>query len=130
MDPRTEDFRLKAKVLSDKTTQVSYIPDQAGGVQRITEIWTKQRVIGTGASGEVFLERTDSGKELAVKEVKRYRNLSDYTKELEATVELSKVDLSDYTKELEAMVELSKVITLLHLTQVSLSQLTNCYALE
>jgi hypothetical protein len=59
--------------------------------QKIVEEWVRQKRLGAGANGEVFLERSNSGKVRAVKEVRKSGDLSDYLKELLAMGRLSKV---------------------------------------
>jgi hypothetical protein len=94
MDPFAEHFKLDVEVLHDRTRQVSHISDQARGVrrQKIVEEWVRQKRLGAGANGEVFLERSNSGKVRAIKEVRKSGDLSDYLKELLAMGRLSKVD--------------------------------------
>lgn len=89
MDLCVEDFELDAKVFYDQTGQVLYISHQTRGV---VEKWTRQRNIGIGGYAQVFLERSDSGKLRAVKEVKRSGDSSDYMKELRPMAVLSRVD--------------------------------------
>jgi hypothetical protein len=54
--------------------------------------WTKQRDLGYGAFGEVWLEENQLGDTRAVKGVKKNRNTGvNYYKELLAMAKLSKV---------------------------------------
>lgn len=87
MDPLVQNFKLDANVVHNRTEQVSHrgVPPQ-----RIVDIWIKkEKEIGAGTYGKVYLEESDSGEKRAVKEVDG--DPSDYTEELHNMVKLSKV---------------------------------------
>lgn len=101
MDLFADHFKLEVEIVTDRCTrQVSYVSDPARGVrrQRVVEEWTRDKRIGAGTSGEVFLERNDVGKVRAVKRMAKPQggDLSNYMRELVAMARLSKVQYSTW----------------------------------
>jgi hypothetical protein len=99
-----EHFKFNAQFSHDCITHIFSISDRVRGQRKVTveEIWRRQKQIGRGASGPVWLEVEDQNKkERAVKEIWKTGS------------SLSGVDY--YKRELLAMAKLSKVCTSLYL---------------
>lgn len=97
-----EHFRLTADILPNYTKHTFYKSDRARGQRKVTveEIWRRQKTIGRGSHGLIWLEVKEQGKwevesERAVKEVRKSGRLS--------------ASVSYYQKEILAMATLSKV---------------------
>lgn len=87
MDDFLEHFRLQA-VIRESHTEI-----QVGWRnQKRVEKWERDKWLGRGAYGKVWLERTNSGQLRAVKEVEKYIPM-DHLKEIRAIAKFSKVRL-------------------------------------
>lgn len=84
-----EHFRIETEFQMGQTIEIRRRAGES--VRRI--IWTMDKELGYGGSGEVWLEKdVQGGTTRAVKRVrKRVTNVIDYRKELSAMTELSKV---------------------------------------
>ena len=95
-----EHFQLDAQIHDDHTVHTEYVSDPARGVRmaRAEKRWYKDRHIGNGAFGDVWLEvqkeRDQVTAERAVKTIQKRRMESvqiDYKRELLALAKLSRV---------------------------------------
>jgi hypothetical protein len=87
--------RINAQVHGNRIIETHYLSDPSKGIRRRPYIktWTVQRVIGSGAFGDVRLETCEDGTARAVKKLRSVDgSLEDkeYEKELLALVEFSK----------------------------------------
>ena len=95
-----EHFKLDAQIYNDHTLHTEYESDPARGMRkaRVEKRWDKERHIGHGAFGDVWLEvhkeRDGLTTERAVKIIQKRRMESvkvDYKRELLALAKLSRV---------------------------------------
>jgi len=86
-DDLIERFRLVAAVHDGQTYQEGVTRNK-----RCTRIWRRQRSLGSGAYGTVWLEQRRSGKQRAIKMLKKDNKLI-YLEEIRAMAKLSKVCL-------------------------------------
>jgi hypothetical protein len=95
-----EHFKLDAQVFGEHTLHIEYVSDPARGIRkaRIEKRWDKERYIGHGAFGDVWLEvqkeRGQVAAERAVKSIQKRQMESvkiDYRRELLALAKLSRV---------------------------------------
>lgn len=92
-------FKLDAKIYPDRTHHISYTSDHARGLRKVKveKIWRRNKKLGQGGFGAVWLEVEQEGETRAtraVKEVSKNNGLPhqiDYKKELLAMAKLSKV---------------------------------------
>lgn len=92
-------FKLETQLLSDHTLHIVPISRPAHGRRKVRQEkrWTKQRAIGHGTFGEVWLEMEHDGDKRAIKAIKKALTSHysiDYMKELLALAKLSKVFVS------------------------------------
>lgn len=95
-----EHFKLDAQLEADHTLHTEYVSDPKRGMRkvRVEKKWFKQRHIGQGAFGDVWLEVCKESEEVvaerAVKSIQKRRmegvNI-DYKRELLALAKLSRV---------------------------------------
>lgn len=93
-----EHFKLNVEFSPEFTKHTFYKSDRARGQrkQKVEEIWRRQKQLGLGASGVVWLEtEVQSKSERAVKEIRKTGSSSSrveyYEKELLAMAKLSRV---------------------------------------
>lgn len=93
-----EHFRLEVEFRSEYTKHTFYRSDRAQGrrKEKVEEAWRRERQLGQGASGAVWLERErHSNSERAVKAIRKSEGLLSsvkyYEKEILAMAKLSKV---------------------------------------
>jgi hypothetical protein len=100
-----EHFKLDAQYHHDYTLQVSYAPNPAQGFRkvRVEKRWQREKPLGFGTFGTVWLEVSREGEgvtaERAVKELRKgfLRQVGvDYGRELLALAKLSKVQDRPY----------------------------------
>jgi hypothetical protein len=95
-----EHFRLDAQIYDDHTLHTSYVSDHTQGMRKvkIEKRWYKDRRLGQGGFGDVWLEvqkehdRVTASR--AVKAIRKHRMKSlniDYSRELLALAKLSRV---------------------------------------
>ena len=104
MSDLIEHFKLDAQIQADHTVHTEYVSDPRRGMRkvRVEEKWFRQRRIGDGDFGEVWLEvqrdRKQVVAERAVKSIQKRRmeglNI-DYKRELLALAKLSRVGVMD-----------------------------------
>ena len=87
-DDLIERFRLVATVRDGQTVQEGVIQNK-----RCTYTWRKQRGLGSGAYGTVWLEQRRSGEQRAIKMLSKDNKLA-YLEEVRAMAKLSKVCLN------------------------------------
>src|SRR6266487_2764916 len=86
-------FKLETQFCHGYTLEITRTLPRDGSRQVVIveKKWTKQRDLGYGAFGEVWLEKNQLGETRAVKAVKKNRYTDvDYYKELLAMAKLSK----------------------------------------
>ena len=98
-------FKLDAKVFSDYTLHTSYRANRTRGLrkEKVEDKWERQRSIGQGSFGEVWLEVKCQGtgaatEERAVKIINKNRMRTfniDYRRELSALAIFSKSQVYD-----------------------------------
>jgi hypothetical protein len=89
-----DSFKLKTEFRHDCTIEITRTnrSEQGRRAVRTEKKWTKHEYLGSGAFGEVWLEKDQLGDARAVKDVrKRLSTGVDYHKELLAMANLSKV---------------------------------------
>jgi hypothetical protein len=95
-----EHFKLDAQIYDDHTLHTEYVSDPARGMRkaRVEKRWYKERHIGHGAFGDVWLEVQKEHDRVtakrAVKSIQKRRMESvkiDYKRELLALAKLSRV---------------------------------------
>jgi hypothetical protein len=90
-----EHFKLETQFLPEYVEHHLSDPVHGNASQR----WSRERILGQGGFGTVWLEEEKSGKLRAVKEVSKYameKSSVDYQKELIALAKLSKVRFSHF----------------------------------
>jgi hypothetical protein len=90
-----EHFKLDTYFLADLTQHTFYESDPSKGRRklRVDRKWRRDKKLGNGAFGVVWLEVEHNGEKRAVKEIKKSQMAPkfDYRKELLAMAKLSKV---------------------------------------
>jgi hypothetical protein len=95
-----EHFKLDAQIYGDHTLHTEYVSDPTRGMRkaRVEKRWYKERHIGRGGFGDVWLEVQKEGDqataERAVKRIQKRRMEAmeiDYKRELLALAKLSRV---------------------------------------
>lgn len=85
-------LKLKVEVLPDRVRQVDYISiDGLHRPRNVTTDWFRERELGNGANGVVWLERATGGAVRAVKLLQKSKSVSNYLQELLAMTKLSRV---------------------------------------
>ena len=89
-------FRLEYRNFSGYVEHTRIYSDPARGIRKAkkTTQWTRVKEIGQGGFGDVWLEREHGGELRAVKEVRKYDEMSrkiDYERELLAMAYFSRV---------------------------------------
>jgi hypothetical protein len=99
-DDLIEHFKLDAQCDNDRTIVTEHVSDTARGMRevRVETIWYKEKDIGHGSFGEVWLEAQRDGGQMtatrAIKKIGKRRMKSfkiDYKRELYALAKLSRV---------------------------------------
>lgn len=100
------DSKLETKIFNSHTQHVFYISGPSARDRRIRkeERWVRDRFLGRGAYGTVYLERCEQGdssnKLRAVKEIRKFvveGEELEYTRELEAISKFSHPKVSENT---------------------------------
>lgn len=102
MDPSldlVDFFRLEADFLPGSTRHTTFKSDRAHGKRKVkvVTIWSRNRDLGHGSYGKVWLETAEDGCERAVKGIAKEmcaREQIDYRRELAAMAKLSRVSNS------------------------------------
>ena len=90
------DYKLKTKFFNGHVQHTTFCSDASRGRRRVEVVtnWSKERELGRGSFGTVFLEKTEKGERRAVKEIMKDKNSRakiDYRRELGAMAMLAKV---------------------------------------
>ena len=96
LDPAIGYHRLDTEFFSDHVRHTTFHSDAARGMRRVEVVkdWYREREIGRGSFGTVFLEKSENGEYRAVKDIAKKRNsriIIDYRRELKAMATLAKV---------------------------------------
>ena len=88
--------KLDTKFLADHVQHTTFRSDASQGRRRVKVVkkWYRDRELGRGSFGTVFLERSEKGEYRAVKEIAKDKNSTikiDYKRELTAMAILTKV---------------------------------------
>ena len=91
-DSQSDYLKLKVEVLPDRVRQVDYVSiDGLRRPRNVTTEWFRERELGSGGNGVVWLERANGGAVRAVKLLQKSRSVSNYLQELLAMTKLSRV---------------------------------------
>lgn len=86
--------KLDTEFFSGHVQHTTFRSDVLGGRRRVRVVkkWYRDREIGRGSFGTVFLERSEEGENRAVKDIAKNKNINiDYKRELIAMAILLKV---------------------------------------
>ena len=95
-DPMIDYHKLDTKFFTGHVQHTTFHSDAPEGRRWVKEVtnWYRDREIGCGSFGTVFLERSEKGEYRAVKEIAKDKNSTikiDYRRELMAMAILEKV---------------------------------------
>ena len=96
LDLAVDYHKLDTKFFADHVQHTTFRSDASQGKRRVKVVkkWYRDRELGRGSFGTVFLERSEKGEYRAVKEIAKDKNSTikiDYKRELTAMAILTKV---------------------------------------